>query len=296
VLHGADHSDRHDSHLGGGPLREILGFVCRWGVFALGGVGCACIALVSVLTADTSAGELCATMIVPDAIYPRQGDPRRLVWGYVQPELPYPAPILSVCHAQDGPLLLVDGDGLTLYPVVEAPDEGLYRVTVTGVPHGAVAFQQETALLRIIPDGRKVFLIDAAMYLDAPAPQQGELRGCLAEMRRRGEPALFDAGTRHDFLAHRAKLRVLHAEMPILWTPQDIGNDLATLRRAAHPLRPNCLVITDRPVLAARAAAAGFPTELIALAGFGGSVPRGVTAHDSPATFKEYLATQPITR
>jgi hypothetical protein len=277
-------------------LREVLGFVCRWSLFALAGAICVAVGLVSALVADAATGEVCATMTVPDAVYFQKGDPRRLVWGYLQPDIPYYAPILGVCHNQDGPLLLVEGDRKTLYPVVEAAETGVYRVTVTGMPHAAVAFQEEVAILRIVPDRREVFLIDAAMYLDAPAARQGEFRGCMAEMRRRGEPALFEVGTRQGFLAHRAKLRVLHADMPLLWAPQELGDPLATLHRAARPIKSRCVVITDQAALAAQAASAGFATELIAPADQAAAAVGGLRRHDSIAKFKEYLASQPITR
>jgi len=267
VLGSGQYPSRREACVGGSHLREVLGFVCRWSLLALAGAGCMAIGWVSALVVDVAAGEVGAAFTVPDAIYPQQGDPRRLVWGYLHPHLRYPAPIMAACHSQDGPLLLVDGDSKTLYPVVEAADSGVYRVIVTGMPHSPVAFRQETAILWVVPQRRKVFLIDAATYLDASAARQAEYRGRLAEMRRRGEVALFEAGSRDEFLAHRARLRRLHPSMPLLWTPREVGDELATLNRAARPVKAQSVVVTDRPALAARAASAGFATELIASAG-----------------------------
>ncbi len=233
-------------------------------------------------------------MIVPDAVYYRREDPKRLVWGYFQPSLSYYAPVLAVCHLEDGPLLLVEASQGTLYPVVEAAELGDYRVTVTGIPYSAVAFQQEKAILRIIPDGRRVFLVDAAMYLDAPDARVGELRGCLTEMRRRGELAFFDVGSRQEFLAHRTRLRHLHAEAPLLWAPRELGDELATVHRAAGPIRTHCTVITDQPATATQATSAGFSTDLISPVDQGGRQIEGLRRHESISRLKEYLASQPI--
>jgi len=293
VFFGTPHYDDLASG-SGSHTREVGGFLCRWGLFALTVCGCVAIGWISLRVAQAAVGDVEFTMIVPDAIYYRQEDPQRLVWGYLQPPLSYYAPVLAVCHLEDGPLLLVEAGRGTLYPVVEATEPGDYRVTVTGTPYSAVAFQQETAILRIIPDGRRVFLVDAAMYLDAPDARQGELRGCLTEMRRRGELAFFDVGSSQQFLAHRIRLRHLHAESPLLWAPRELGDELATVHRAAGPIRTHCTVITDQSATATHAASAGFSTELISPVAEGVREIEGLRRHESISRLKEYLASQPI--
>ena len=248
--------------------REIAGFLCRWCLLGMAGVIVLAATCAAILATSSLASELRTELTVPDFIGEMPAERPIALHAYVDPPVTYRSPPPAMAILADGSLRSAvrgTGDWLLL---IRAAGPGLHHLTVKGMPYGPLAFLTSQALVRVIPERRAVFLVDArlASMCSRVAPRAWGRR--LDEMWRRGEMAFFWSGRPREFRRLRAQLHVPGSPMPLLATLGPRADYLRTLQRTQRALnvrgwrnvKPT--VVTADEQLAGRAAKAAFPVEL----------------------------------
>ena len=241
-------------------VREAVGFVCRWVLLGLSGVVVLVAAGASVTAAASVAVDLRASVTVPDEIHRLGSLGRYRLGGRVKPDR-YRGKSYITVHTPGsaGPRhAWISGGVLIAHP--SAPGTGLHRVHCTGLPYGPFTFYDDEALLLVVAQDARVFVVDARLPAALSEPGRKELRAALAELRPSGHVAFLTLGAEAEFAAARALVRGLAPEAPLLGDLRTPVRPVA-LRRLRQALRhiglAKVTLITADAELAAAAAGRG---------------------------------------
>jgi len=249
-----------------GPVAEIIGFACRWlvltasaGLIALAGWAClrGTIGVSQDIHCQFAIPDVLCKAHLPENRYCSQPG---LVIGPT-PTMHMPA-VLGKRQAGLARFGRVNsGHGFGFYwPACEA---GLDKATFVGAPYSALAFSRYRASVLGVPDGKRVFLVDARLMPDAP---DAAWTRTLATMGQRGLVAMFAVGELDEYeAAFERRARDDDAkDLPLLYRLKPAPY---VLRRAASDIRHrrrDIDVLTDDAKLADEAARKGFSVHLIA--------------------------------
>ena len=274
---------------------EIVGFLCRWCLLALAGGTAVLGAWAGAVATQAVADETGTSIILPDGFWGPANSGRPHLSGCLSKALrrPNPAILMSL---QAGRIQTLIGAKRVFYVLVPHAGPGANPVELRGIPYGPLAFQTAAATCFMPAAGRKIFLLDARTAASGRQADGEPLRQCLAELRRRGEVALFHPGPPDAFVHSRRQSLQAGMDLLMLCTVKDSGQAMQTLWDTAWALGGKATVITDDRELAYMAAGDGagrFHVHLISAEAETRPSER-LKQHPSLEKFKEYLAGQPI--
>ena len=261
--------------------KEALGFVCRWFLLAMASAGVAAAAYVGVVAA--SPRQDVSRAIVSDGVSvgPIVEMPARLV---PRPRDWRNARLLLRCGGQLACAEYQETDPFYLKLQGAGGDD--LETRVFGVPYVYVMFGGDPGRMRLLPPGRRVFLIDSSVSLAGMGREPALWGRALVEMKRRGDLVFFHPGPAEDFEAFRADLRRKGLQAPVVCAFAEADPSRASLARAYYCLGGNARkgdpgdVLTDRESLAVRAAGLQFRSHWFVPPGAARKqIPPGVQAH-----------------
>ncbi len=230
-------------------LKEVVGFLCRWGLLGLVGVALVTAAALCLATAAAATFDLTATLVLPDALSLEPGDVR--MDGYLGTRLYDRGPAVLFRTPSTDRLFLAPGWKNRFFVLIDGPRPGLTPIELVGVPYGPFAFTAQTALLLNVPAPDRVFLIDArvaAVAFDSP-----RWRRSLNRLRHRGEVVFFVPGPLAEFTALRRLLRRRFADIPVVLGIPVKRDNLPTIERTVRTyyrsgVERTFLITADEPL------------------------------------------------
>lgn len=283
-------------------LRVAVAFLARWGLLGAAGL----IVAGAVAGAAYKAGHLPRSFtvfcILPDSLwgqgkiqsYREKGNPIYMAGVYDLRGLG-PSPKLF-CSQDSQSLRRVLRGKYEIWPRIVAPHLGPNLVSLTGAPYSSLAFQRELATLTVVPQNKKIFLLDSHWLVPAWREQRERVMALLVQCWRLGQPAVVHPGPLDAFVRDRDELRQASLDLPILCTGLRAASTMAGLWNVVSTLQGQSLnVITDDPVFAVEAAADPGKRYHVHLLAPTAVLDRPrLTSYPSAAKLEETLASQPI--
>ena len=282
-------------------IRETVGFLCRWCLLALAGVTATAVCWAALLATAAMTTGLGADVVPSDTVCGQSAEKPAALRCYQSPVVSHSNNPHAMGVLPDGALATAYTYRGGFYLRADRSTAGRYSIRTKGLPYSALAFHNRRLRLKVLPPGRRVFLVDAELAVAVRPSQRRSLRQCLDHMRRLGDVAFFHAGDRGELLLVRDILGRKHPDTPVLAAYH--GNrppaPLSVPRMAAWDLNPPTgsgrrrpIVVTADGELAASAAAALFPTHHVGFSGLGAgpAAARGPRVHRSLAAFGDHLA------
>jgi hypothetical protein len=271
-------------------IEETTGFLCRWALLALAAAAAAAPAAAIVAAV---AAERPPRLIVADAAARQPRAPA--LAGRAAPPLPPGYPPVAMTTLGNGPLTAARSDGARVVPRLAGLAPGQNDVRLLGVPYGRYAFERREAVALVVPRGRGIVLVDAAVLRPAGTPAYPELCRCLDEIRRHAEVAFIHAGEAEEYPRVRRRLRRDFPAAVVLWAGG--GGEASGLARVVGALSGRrqgngAGLVTTRAALAREAAALGCEVHFVGPA-LGAPPVEGVRRHASFTALRAYLSGRP---
>jgi hypothetical protein len=251
-------------------IREAVGFLCRWCLLGLAGFVVVGLIWTVAMASATVTMDPTTRLVASDSLCEESLKRRAAVWCYPCPPLPYSQHALVMAVLPDGALCAASPYGPGYSLVTPRMHPGLFEVEIKGLPYGVQAFRSRRALLKILPEDRRVYLVDAALATE-PGVVGGEpWRDCLREMRRRGEVGFYHDGELADFDVALQRVRRWYPNATLSFRLPGTIQVLPTLRRVARDLnvgrrqgRTKPHIVATNPETASEGVRRGFRVHLL---------------------------------
>jgi len=282
---------------------EKLGFLCRWALLALAA---------TVILAATWAGlsgtmavssGLETTMLLSDAVW-RQGATMPSLSGFLDgpaPESPTPLFVYQD-HFRGLRFPRTDRNHNDVVPMLPAPPAGIHRITLWGAPYGPMAFKQDQATLRIVPDPMTVYLLDARFLADVERDDKQTAIRIAKEFSRLGQPVLVFPGKRkllknlrdrldqYRDIPHVFSLHKGHSDLPAVIA--SITRNLRRRGETAQSAYRKPYVITADVEVAISTAEQNHYTHLVGAENTPANLPELIRLHATPEKLAEHLSNE----
>ena len=221
-------------------IRETVGFLCRWCLLALAGVTAMAVCWAALLATAAMTAGLGADVVPSDTVCGQSAEKPAALRCYQSPVVSHSNNPHAMGVLPDGALATAYTYRGGFYLRADRSTAGRYSIRTKGLPYSALAFHNRRLRLKVLPPGRRVFLVDAELAVAVRPSQRRSLRQCLDHMRRLGDVAFFHAGDRGELLLVRDILGRKHPDTPVLAAYH--GNrppaPLSVPRMAAWDLNP----------------------------------------------------------